>query len=232
MTSGIVLIVASHPDDEVLGVGGTAAWHAARGDQVEVLILADGVTSRGVDKDLATQEKELSARRGAAVDASRVLGISEPRFGDFPDNRMDACDLLDIVKAVESVTAELEPDIIYTHHGSDLNVDHRLAHQAVLTACRSQPGYKPTAIYTFETVSSTEWGSADIGTAFRPQRFVDISATLERKMLALQCYRMEMRAFPHARSVEAVEALARLRGSQAGCDAAEGFGVIREVIRS
>jgi len=232
MTSGIVLIVASHPDDEVLGVGGTAAWHAARGERVEVLILADGVTSRGSDGDHTTQEKELSARRSAAVDAAQELGISRPRFGDFPDNRMDGCDLLDIVKVVESVTVKLEPDIVYTHHGSDLNVDHRLTHQAVLTACRPQPGFKPAAIYTFETASSTEWSSADIGPNFRPQRFVNISATLERKKLALQCYGMEMRAFPHARSIEAVEALARLRGSQAGCDAAEGFGVIREVIHA
>lgn len=226
-----VLIVASHPDDEILGVGGTAAVHAARGDTVVTMILAEGATSRDPVRDTKSREPELAALKAAAAAAARALGLEPPRFGGLPDNRMDGCELLDVVKIVETLIADVEPDIVYTHHGADLNVDHRVTHQAVLTACRPLPGTKPRAIYSFETVSSTEWSTADVGPAFRPQLYVDVSDMLERKLKALEAYHGEMRAFPHARSIDAVAALARLRGSQVGCHAAEAFMLLRQVIR-
>jgi len=232
MASKSVLIVASHPDDEILGVGGTAASHAMRGERVDVLILAEGATSRDQKRDAVSRKSDIASLQSVAAAAAQKLGTNIPLFGGFPDNRMDQCDLLDIVKVVESAISEFDPDIIYTHHGSDLNIDHYITHRSVLTACRPLPDTKRRAIYTFETVSSTEWGSDDIGPAFRPQRFVDISATLEIKLSALELYESEMRAFPHARSLRAVEALARLRGSQVGCEAAEAFGVVREIVRS
>lgn len=231
MTSS-VLIVAAHPDDEILGVGGTAAWHATRGDRVVTMILAEGATSRDLVRDAGKRAQELAALKGAAAKAAAALGLAPPRFGGLPDNRMDSCDLLDVIKIVEALITEVDPDVVYTHHGADLNIDHCVTHQAVVTACRPMPGTRPRAIYSFETVSSTEWSSPDIGPAFRPQYYVDISSTLGRKSKALAAYDMEMRPFPHARSLEATEALARLRGSQSGCAAAEAFMLVRQVVRS
>jgi len=225
MSGQSILIVAAHPDDEVLGCGATAARHVADGDTVHVLIMAEGATSRDAD-DIDGVE----ALRQSAVAAAVALGTQPPRFAGLADNRMDSHDMLDIVKEVESAAADVTPTIVYTHHGGDLNVDHRLTHQAVLTACRPQSEEIVRAIYTFETPSSTEWSATDMEEAFLPQRFIDVSDHMAAKIAALECYGSEMRDFPHARSIKAVEALATLRGSQSGLVAAEAFRVIREVI--
>lgn len=227
-----VLVVAAHPDDEVLGCGGTLARHALAGDRVDVLILADGVTSRaaGIGGNAQTEVK-LSRRQQAAGAAAAALGIGAPRMLTFPDNRLDTVPLLDVVQAVEDCMANSRPDIIYTHHGGDLNIDHEVAHRAVVTACRPIPGSRVQAIYTFEVCSSTDWISRQQGAPFQPCRYVDIHLTLQHKLAALRCYDEEMRAFPHTRSYAALEALARVRGAQVGLEAAEAFGVVREVAR-
>ena len=223
--AGTVLVVAAHPDDEILGCGGTVARHAAAGDRVVVVVVSEGAVSRGGD-DAGREAEELvqAARR-----AAKVLGTEAPRLLGLPDNRLDSQDLLDVVRAIETVVREVAPDTVYTHHGSDLNIDHRIVHQAVLTACRPIPGSSVRRMYTFETVSSTEWSSRAIGPSFAPTRFVDISATLEAKRRALACYQREMRPFPHARSIETIEALARSRGSQTGLTAAEAFETIFDI---
>ncbi len=223
-----VLIFAAHPDDEVLGVGGVAALHAARGDVVEVLIAAEGSTSRDPQADPIVAKEEVSQLQRAANTAARILGTRPPRFLGLPDNRMDGLDLLDIVKLFEPFVDALGPQIVYTHHPQDLNVDHEILSRAVLTACRPQPGCSVRAIYTFETQSSTEWSASTAG--FAPSRFVDISSTLELKMQALDAYAGEMRAFPHARSLDAIRALAAWRGATVGMRAAEAFGVVRELV--
>jgi LmbE family N-acetylglucosaminyl deacetylase len=145
------------------------------------------------------------------------------------DNRLDSVDLLDIVKLVEDHVSACRPDIVYTHHGGDLNIDHRRVHEAVLTACRPLPGMGSRAVYAFETPSSTEWADETLP-VFRPTRFVDISDTLDTKLAALDAYESEMRAFPHPRSIESVTALARWRGACAGVAAAEAFVVVHEVV--
>ena len=220
-----VLVVAAHPDDEVLGCGGTLARHAATGDRVEVVLVADGVTGRG--ETTASSKAEQAARLKAAEAAAQALGAQSPRMLMFPDNRLDTVALLDVVRRIEECMAEVRPEIVYTHHAGDLNIDHELVHRAVLTACRPLPGSTVKALYTFEVLSSTGWRPG--GRPFEPVRYVDIGATLERKLAALRCYAAEMRPFPHARSYEAVEALARLRGAEAGLAAAEAFGVLRAV---
>lgn len=220
-----VLVIAAHPDDEVLGCGGTVARHAAAGDRVETVIVAEGATSRGGKGDATPK-----SLRAAASKAAEVLGSARPRFLGLPDNRLDSVDLLDIVRALEAVIAEVAPEIVYTHHGGDLNIDHRMVCEAALTACRPVPGAPVKRFYCFETPSSTEWAAPSLGPAFRPQRFVAIGETWDTKRAALECYPTEMRDFPHARSIEAVEALARLRGAQAGLAAAEAFEVIRELV--
>lgn len=216
-----VLIIAAHPDDEVLGAGGVIARHADAGNPVDIVFLADGVTARpGVGG--------LERRHDAARRAAQILKANEPVFFDFPDNRLDTVSLLDVVQAVEQVVAKSAPDIVYTHHGGDLNVDHRVVHQAVLTAMRPLPGTKYRQIFAFEVSSSTEWAAGD---AFRPNHFVNVAATLERKIAALEAYAEEMRPFPHARSLEAVRALAAWRGAAAGLHAAEAFVTLRSIQR-
>ena len=220
-----VLVVAAHPDDEVLGCGGVIARHASAGDTVNVLLLAEGATAR----EPADTPGAVAALREAVEAAARALGAAEPRFCGFPDNRLDTVPLLDVIKPIEAVIEAVAPEIVYTHHAGDLNVDHRIVHRAVVTACRPLPESPVKAIYAFETVSSTEWQSA--GEAFRPQRWVDIEPFLGCKMRALEAYAAEMRPFPHARSFDAVEALARWRGASAGLKAAECFVVVRELVR-
>jgi LmbE family N-acetylglucosaminyl deacetylase len=224
-----VLVVASHPDDEILGVGGTLARHVAEGVTVDILIMAEGATSRDEKRDPVVRADDLSALQQAARQAASILGLNPPRFGGLPDNRMDSLNLLDVIKLVEATVAEVRPTIVYTHHAHDLNIDHRITHEAVLTACRPLPGSEVAAIYAFETVSSTEWAFG--GGVFQPNHFVDISAQLERKIEALRVYTSEMRPAPHARSIEAVRALAQMRGSSVGLDAAEAFMISRQLRR-
>ena len=224
-----VLVVAAHPDDEILGCGGVLARHAAEGDTVHVLIVAEGATSRDAHRDPRGRKPELTALKAAASRAAAEIGAEEPRMLGLPDNRLDGLPLLDVIKSIEAVVEAVAPEIVYTHHAGDLNVDHRVVHQAVVTVCRPLPSSPVSAIYAFETPSSTEWQTA--GAAFRPQRWVEIEPFLGCKLRALEAYEAEMRPFPHARSFEAVEALARWRGASAGLKAAECFVVVREVVR-
>jgi N-acetylglucosamine malate deacetylase 1 len=224
-----VLVVAAHPDDEVLGCGGTVARHTMAGDRVASLIVAEGATSRHANA--SSGRDEVFALKRAAAAAAEALGAEPPRFGGFPDNRLDTVALIDIVQAIEVVVAEVRPDCVYTHHAGDLNIDHRVVSNAVITACRPLPDTVHDQIYCFETPSSTEWAPSETAAQFRPNHFVGIDATLERKMHALAAYAIEMRDFPHPRSYQAVEALARWRGASVGLDAAEAFMLMRRVIR-
>jgi len=218
-----VLAVAAHPDDEVLGAGGTLARHVASGNEVHLVFLTDGVGARGDDK-AAAQRRACAARKAAAL-----LGAKEPTFLGFPDNRLDNVDLLEITQAVEKMIAKIRPGIVYTHHAGDLNIDHVICHRAVLTACRPLADRTVRRIYAMEVPSSTEWAPPDVACAFTPSRFVDISAFQTIKRQALEAYGEEMRAFPHPRSFEAVDALAKWRGATAGLPAAEAFMVLREI---
>jgi LmbE family N-acetylglucosaminyl deacetylase len=220
-----VLAIAAHADDEALGCGGTLARHAAAGAAVSVVFLADGIGARGEDA------AEAAARRAAASEAAAILGTRPPIFGGFPDNRMDSVPLLDVIAWLAKATQGIEPDIVYTHAGGDLNVDHRVAHQATLTLFRPQPQSSVRGIFAFEVPSSTEWSSAAIGAPFVPDRFVDIAATRDKKRRALEAYAAEMRPFPHARSFEAIEARDRWRGASVGLAAAEAFQTLRWIER-
>ena len=221
-----ILVVAAHPDDEALGCGGTIARHAKADDEISLLFLADGVSARGHNPDAR------EARQKAALMATGLLGVRhvgfEPLSMQVRDNRLDMFALHDLVMEVEAKLQKWRPRIIYTHHGGDLNIDHRITHQAVMTACRPMPGSSVKAIYAFEVPSSTEWAS-ESEQAFRPNHFVDISSTLDKKLEALKAYEEEMRPFPHARSIEAVRALAVWRGASVGLRAAEAFMTIRRI---
>lgn len=220
-----VLVVAAHPDDEVLGCGGTIARHCADGDTVSVLILAQGVVSRGV----ADQQAQLDRLQTAARLANDILGVQRLELDQFPDNEMDSVTLLSITRRIEAAVAAVCPEVVYTHHAGDVNIDHRRIHQAVVTACRPLPGHRVQQLLFFEVASSTEWQPPGSAPAFLPNYFVDISTTLQTKLAALQAYECEMRAFPHARSIEAVRHLACWRGASVGRGAAEAFMLGRQI---
>jgi len=225
-----ILVVAAHPDDEVLGCGGTMARHAEAGDDVHLLILGEGVTARDIRRDVAGRQRDLQRLNRAVETAADLLGVVKVHRASFPDNRFDSVDLLDVIKAVEQVFELVKPQRVYTHHAGDLNVDHRITHQAVVTAARPVPGGDVASVLAFEVPSSTDWQGAGSHVPFVPQVYVEITHTLKRKLKALAVYRSEMRPFPHARSLRALEALARVRGATVGVQAAEAFVLVRDVV--
>lgn len=221
-----VLVVAAHPDDEVLGCGGAIAQHTGNGDDVYVLVLGEGITSReqrgGPRDEMALAELRASARR-----AAELLRVKQLALREFPDNRFDTVALLDIVKVIEEVKAVAEPEVVYTHHWGDLNVDHRRTCDAVLTAFRPLPGERARELWAFEVPSATGWWIPSERATFMPNAFFDISSTLSLKVAALEAYHGEARAYPHPRSPAAVRALAQYRGTQAGVEAAEAMALLR-----
>lgn len=217
------LVIAAHPDDEILGAGGTIAKLASRGEPVHQLILAEGATSRDTQRNAEVRSVEMSELAACAQKAGDILGAASVALERFPDNRMDGCDLLDVVKVIERHIAERMPTRVFTHSSSDVNIDHRVIHDAVIAATRPQPGNRIRELLFFEVMSSTEWRPATSLRAFAPTYFVDISDHLEAKLDALRAYEPEMREWPHARSIKALEHLAGLRGATIGVEAAEAF---------
>lgn len=219
-----VLVVAAHADDEVLGCGATMARHADMGDSVHVVVMTDGVGARN-PPDLSLLRAE---RESAANSAAKILGVKKIEFMNQPDNQLDTVPMLELVKIIEGAVARYRPDIVYTHTPQDLNIDHRVTCEATIVACRPQGGENVKKILFFEVLSSTEWG---VGTydSFKPNWFTDIHKQFDRKQDALMCYSREMRSFPHPRSKEAVESLAKLRGSACGLFKAEAFFLHRNI---
>lgn len=223
-----VLVVAAHPDDETLGCGGTISRLAKlEGATVHVAYLSDGVSSRA--DEVLTQEKNLKRRQAAAKKACKILGVKSVSFDVFPDNRMDTVALLEVAKVIESLVKRYMPDVIFTHHAGDVNVDHRVIHEAVVIACRPQVGNPVKTILCFEVPSSTEWQLSGARSAFTPNWFFDISSTLNDKLAALESYADEIRTWPHPRSLQGIEHLACWRGSTVGVDAAEAFMLGRQL---
>jgi LmbE family N-acetylglucosaminyl deacetylase len=215
-----VLVVAAHSDDEALGCAGTIAKHIADGDKVNVIFMTDGVGSR------ESKEKDAQERQVAAQNAGEILGVTSSQYFNFPDNKMDSVPLLDVTRAVEETISELKPDVIYTHHVGDLNVDHQVTHKAVITACRPQPGFCVKEIYAFEILSSTEWQTPGL-IPFIPNIFVDITDFIEIKRKVLVAYRKEMREPPHSRSEENSIKCSEVRGNSVGINYAEAFSLVR-----
>lgn len=223
-----VLVIAAHPDDELLGVGGTVRRLVDEGVCARAVILAEGLTSRG-DKRADTDQSELKELQKDARAAAVEVGYTSIDFCGFPDNRMDGVDLLDIVKVVSKFVEKYQPDTIFTHHHGDLNIDHRLTCEAVLTACRPVKNYKIQRIYAFETPSSTEWNYT-YSEPFMPNVYFDISDSFMAKIKGMACYKSESAAYPHPRSQKALETLGRYRGSNVGFELAEAFMLEREVV--
>jgi len=198
------------------------------GEDVHVVILSDGESSRYDNPDDAPIEI-VEKRRSAARRAAEVLGVSSLTMLNHPDNRFDAVPLLELTKAIEAILREVRPDTVFTHHGGDMNIDHRLVAQAVLTATRPVPESTVRRIYAFEVLSSTHVASGQFGHPFIPNTFVDISNTIDAKLDAMRCYDRELRPFPHPRSIEAIRSLAVTRGTVCGLPAAEAFVLVSEI---
>jgi LmbE family N-acetylglucosaminyl deacetylase len=226
-----ILIVAAHPDDEILGCGGTMLAHCANKDEVCICILGEGVASRS---DLTESEREshLKNLRQQSRDVASFLKVKDLVQEQVPDNRFDTVPLLDLVKKIEECIDRFRPNRVYTHHGGDLNIDHVMTHRAVMTAVRPmKENIDLQCVYAFEIPSSTEWAFTQFEPAFRAQHFVDISRYIEQKVQAMSMYSGEARSFPHPRSGNALRSLAQYRGSSVGYDSAEAFEVIYQRIR-
>lgn len=220
-----LLVVAAHPDDEVLGCGGTIAKWVREGAHADLLILGEGLAARGPQ----TQQK-FDALKNQCRKASRLTGYQSVSFENFPDNEFDTVSLLSLIQCVEKHLRILKPNIVFTHHPGDLNIDHRLCAEAVLTGSRPiHNAVFPKTIYSFEVLSVTEWRAHSPEQVFVPNVYVDISRTIATKKRALQTYRGEVRPYPHPRSLPGIEYLARRRGLEAGLRLAEAFRVLRHV---
>lgn len=220
-----VLVVAAHPDDEALGCAGTLIKHLDHGDEVSLLFMTDGITGRE-----SANESDKELRRKNFEKAMNFLPYHNVKSCSFPDNAMDTVPFIGIVREVESFMEEVKPSIVYTHFEGDLNIDHRICYQAVVTACRPTPTSTVNEIYSFEVLSSTEW-NARSDNSFRPNFFVDIGNYLQKKIDYINCYDDEMRDSPHARSYDNVRSLATLRGATVGVSAAEAFMMHRTIKR-
>lgn len=222
-----VLVIAAHPDDEILGVAATIRKHVENGDECEALILGEGVTSRYDNRENYDVEK-LNQLQEDTIKAGKIIGYKNVYTANLRDNRFDSYDLLHIVKIIEKYVDKIKPDIIYTHHHGDLNVDHKVTFEAVITGTRPISDEIVREIYCFETVSSTEWSFID-KYKFNPNYFVDVTGFMEYKLEAMKQYTGELRESPHPRSLDNLLYTAKKWGSIINCEYAEVFEVVRMI---
>ncbi len=230
-----ILIIVAHPDDEVLGMGGTIAKYTSNGDKVSVVYLTTGITSRRNqgysnkssyeinDKDKKSMEKEIKKLKMNALKSNKILGIQNSVFYNFPDNELDSISRLKIIKVIEKEIEKNKPDIVFTNHHGDLNVDHKLVYESCLTACRPINKNNPQ-LFAFGVISSMEWSYP---TSFNPNYFINISKNISKKIRAMKAYKNELRKFPHPRSIKNIEITAKKWGSVCGKNYAEAFEIIR-----
>ena len=216
-----VLVVAAHPDDEVLGVGGTIPLIRARGGRVTVVIVTDGSSAQYAGDAEIGQQKNQSLQA-----AHQILGTDEVVRWDFPDMRLDTIEHVELNRAFEILIGEHQFDTIFVHHAGDINLDHQLIHRSVLVAARPMPGQAVKSLLSYHVNSATDWGALSGTNVFSPNVFIDIDSTIKTKLDALQCYAVELRDYPHPRSLEAVENRARVFGSEVGFRYAEAFQLL------
>ena len=222
------LVIAAHPDDEVLGCGGTLNKLAGYGAKVYPLFLSDGESSRKITNK--KKIKLINSRKTSAIKSAKILKIQKPIFLNLPDNSLDSVPLLEIIKKVEKYVKRIKPDLVFTHSYSDLNIDHQIANKATVTACRPQSKKSVKNILFFEVLSSTEWNFSNDKKFFRPNLFVGIDKNIKAKIKALKCYKSEIKKWPHARSMKSIINNSQRRGSTVGLKNAEAFEVSRIIL--
>ena len=227
-----ILDVVAHPDDELLGLGATMnKLITEQNCTIRVVILGEGITSRSDNRNPEKWSEELKTHRQNIETARESIGYESIGIYDFPDNRFDTVALLDIVKVIEKEKKNFEPEIIFTHHGGDVNIDHQRTFEAVITATRPMDDEIVKAVITFETLSGTEWIASSDPRKFTPNLFIEVSEdNLKAKIKGMESYQFEKREYPHPRSPEALKILAQHRGLIVGKKFAEVFTIIRLLI--
>lgn len=226
-----IMVVVAHPDDELLGLGGTINKLINEySTNTHLVILGEGITSRSLTRDINLWENELKVHRSNIIKAQKEIGYHSLSLYDFPDNRFDSIDLLDIIKVIEKEKNQFKPNVIFTHHGGDLNIDHQKTFEAVLTSCRPLESEEVSTIITFETPSGTEWRASTDPRHFIPNLFFQISEkNLDSKIRAMEYYEFESRKYPHPRSPEALKISAQKNGINVGVEFAEAFCLVRQI---
>ena len=226
LNSKNVLVIAAHPDDEVLGVGGTIPLIRKSGGEVTVLIVTDGSSTQYAD------DTKIHIHKKACMEqANEALGSTRVIQWDYPDMRLDGISHVDLNQSFEKLISEHQFDTVFVHHYGDINLDHRLIYESVLVATRPQPGQYVRNIFSYQVNSSTEWGARRQGSMFEPNYYVDITDTIETKLAAFRLYTDEIREHPHPRSEQALRDRAAVYGSEVGCNYAEAFRLILAISR-
>jgi len=218
-----ILVIAPHPDDEVLGCGGSIARFAQEGKEVHVVIATKGC-------EPLYSKKYVAQGRNEAKNAHLLLGVTKTHFLDFPAAELDTVKHREINEAMGDLLYKIKPDTIFVPFVGDIHLDHKLTFLSAMVASRPAAKHKVKYVYAYETLSETNWGAPYISPAFTPNVFIDIAKYLDKKLEAFACYENQVKEFPHERSIKNLENLARLRGAQAGCDAAEAFVLIRSIL--
>jgi len=236
-----ILVLAAHPDDEILGVGGTIKKYIDQNNEIKIAIMATGIFSRRMSnfknsfeynadvKSQETMKKELKILRDNALKASKILGVTDIDFYNFPDNEMDKISNLEVTKSIEKIIKNFKPDVVFTHSNNDLNLDHRIIHNSTLTATRPFSNTRVKEVISYEVPSSTEWNFS--APPFSPNLFIDINKELKFKLKAMSQYKSELKKFPHPRSLEGIEIIAKKWGTVCGAKAAEAFSIVRQIHR-
>ncbi len=219
-----ILVIAAHPDDELLGCGGSLAKLSKQGCNIFALFFTDGVSSRDKNNKI-----EISKRQKNSLKSLKILGVKYSKFLTFPDNSLDKVPLINIVKEIEVVIKKFRPSVIFTHSNVDLNIDHEIISRAVVTATRPKPKFCVKKIFLFETLSSTEWNFNLKKKSFNPNFFIDISKTIDIKIRSAKAYKGEITSWPHPRSLNGIKNLAKYRGQSVGVKYAEAFYLLREI---
>lgn len=222
-----ILVIVAHPDDEVLGMGGTIAKLSDKGHRVYVLIVTDGSTSQYAGRD--DLEKILAEKHRETLEAAKIMGVEEVIFGDLPDMKLDTVAHTDVNKLIESAVEKVNPHIIYTHFYGDINMDHKHVYNSVMVAARPMPQRKLKEIYCFDVPSSTEWSPQLTNTVFMPNYFVDITKTASKKYQAMAKYSTELRDYPHPRSIDYLKQTDTANGLKVGLLKAESFMLLRKI---
>lgn len=226
-----ILIVVAHPDDELLGLGASMNKLIFEfGVKTHVVILGEGITSRSEERDLDKWKEELQTHRENIKKAQATIGYGSVSIYDFPDNRFDSVPLLDIIKVIENEKRVFEPEVVFTHHGGDVNIDHQRLFEAVITACRPIETEIVRTIITFETMSGTEWRASTDPKHFIPNFFISVAdKNIDAKVQAMESYEFEKRPYPHPRSPEALRIVAQRWGVMTGTKLAEAFCLVRSI---
>lgn len=219
-----ILVIAPHPDDEVLGVGGTIANHTKMGDEVYLCVVTKAYTPDWSEEFIKNREKEV-------LKVNKILGIKKTYFLDFPTVKLDTIPQKELNEAISRVVNKVRPDTVYIPHRGDVNKDHRLVFETALVALRPKLGGAARKVLSYETLSETEWAAPPTEDVFTPNVYVDISDTLKTKLNAMSAYKSELKEYPHPRSLKSITALANKRGTEAGLKAAEAFMLVREISR-